>query len=521
MYLRGQFSIRAVIALAFLTCSPTAYGRETSDWLKCDGFPKPGAEARQAAAATGALLTLGLSGIFGSPEYRLTRPAAHGADGVAACSNVLTSPQVANQPVRRVQLLRARAMHHLENGDSASVLSDIAQADALHADFSESEILTVSSSVQAGLIEALALARLGRHLEASERAGAAADLRPHSFHVQRLAAQIMRLDPFLDEHKERVFKRLIQFSPMMRYSYAEMLDWTGDIEAAADEWDRYIAARTEQMQQSDRQEKASVPGLISAALAAARAGRIERSTELLSQANTEAERQSTAGAEIAPATRRYLREQTPGVLFVSLVAQRDFAAAANVKVEGLEGRPAVYEALAHFRNEAWEVEEARENERDNRLLEITNAAFVASLPNVELNPYSGYARMKNLGKKPNSLRPDEKEIVFVDSRAPLPAIDEMAMLNAATQTQLSGATHFIIMSHVSLTSNEARRIAATQSTGVYDSGPNGGMVVFSFMPVANSSAIPKDAETRMISASDVINDLHARYMPTTTSQSTR
>lgn len=143
--------------------------RGPSRYLQCDGQPNNTTAGESAARLIGALTLLGL--FAPAPEFPDPQARKFGADGVAVCSSLLNGTEnVEGNPVRRLELLLARALHQIEakNYDAAIADIQLARNEADAKGFSSDVYFARSMGLSFDLIEAEALIRLNKIGEARD-----------------------------------------------------------------------------------------------------------------------------------------------------------------------------------------------------------------------------------------------------------------------------------------------------------------------------------------------------------------
>lgn len=182
-----------LLAAALFAQPAPVHAADTDDlWVKCDGFSRSGKTKGKKGGLMGAIL-LG-SGGFAAPAR--PQKAAKGMVGAAACTSLLASPELATLDwSRKPSLLKARAIHFLEDGRPEEALADVTAARTLIAAGQPSLHFERSTGLALDLVEAFALVSLGRDAEAVERAQAATRARPWSLRVQTVTMVMMSVSP--------------------------------------------------------------------------------------------------------------------------------------------------------------------------------------------------------------------------------------------------------------------------------------------------------------------------------------
>jgi hypothetical protein len=218
-------------ALAF-GAGPVMAG-EPSDWVRCDGLAKPENVGVTLSRLVPAIMTAGLMGL---PEASREAPAAQGEAGVKACDTVLADPLLDKYWARKVNLLKARALHHIEAGDLETALADLTATHAAAAGNVDDATYARSLGASTQLFEAAAQIKKERFDEASALAIKAADARPYSLEVGLAAVRILDVDPRWSPEEDRVLSRVAALEPDMRGARARSREWGGQYAGAAEDW---------------------------------------------------------------------------------------------------------------------------------------------------------------------------------------------------------------------------------------------------------------------------------------------
>lgn len=137
-----------------------------------------------------------------------------GAAGVEACTAALEDPSLlATQWMRRANLLRARAIHRLADGDADGAIADLDQADALIP--ADADVyFRRSLGVDLTIVRAYALALNGERARAYDLALHAWRLRPYAPGVAMGVAAAMQYSPMSPEQRA-VWQRAAQLTPRL------------------------------------------------------------------------------------------------------------------------------------------------------------------------------------------------------------------------------------------------------------------------------------------------------------------
>ena len=133
-----------------------------SAYVQCDGQPDNVTDGETAARLLGAVTLLG---IFAPPnEAPDASKRKFGAEGVAACTSLLSGERAENNPKRRLGLILGRAIHHIEAKNYQAAIDDVAMArrEAQAAGFMNDAYFVRSRARAFDRVESAALVRMGR-----------------------------------------------------------------------------------------------------------------------------------------------------------------------------------------------------------------------------------------------------------------------------------------------------------------------------------------------------------------------
>ncbi|UTW56064.1 hypothetical protein [Kordiimonas sp. SCSIO 12610] len=123
---RQQLTI-IILAILLSACVRTA-PREATVWNKCDGYAAPEGEGKLLGRVALTAATLGIVNAQGENNKPWAK--LHGQAGVDACNELMTNSTLDAFPMRKLNVLRARAIHNLEANNTEAALSD---ANAMYA----------------------------------------------------------------------------------------------------------------------------------------------------------------------------------------------------------------------------------------------------------------------------------------------------------------------------------------------------------------------------------------------------
>lgn len=133
-----------------------------SFYVQCDGQPDDMSDGETAARVIGAIALIGL--FAPAPEAANPAKRKFGAEGIAACSQLIDGAKVESSPARRIGLILGRGAHRIEAKDYAGAVADaeLARKTAADAGLTANPYWAVSRGRGADLLEAAALYRMGK-----------------------------------------------------------------------------------------------------------------------------------------------------------------------------------------------------------------------------------------------------------------------------------------------------------------------------------------------------------------------
>lgn len=208
-----------------------------SVYLLCDGSP---AHRSGAELAGRILLIMATGGLAGPGEKADATKRAMGAEGVTACDSALSSE---TDPIRRMQLTLARAVHHLEADEFEAALSDARTAPSAAGTAANDIGFRHSLLLSALELQAAALARLGRPGEAEAAALEMAAASPYDTIAQERAVIYVGLTASASPQKKAFYDHLSRIWPKGLLLKAEFEEWNGEYLAAADDYSAFVDLR--------------------------------------------------------------------------------------------------------------------------------------------------------------------------------------------------------------------------------------------------------------------------------------
>jgi hypothetical protein len=224
----------AFLAVALLLATTTLSSAQTkspgpSVYLQCDGNPPHRSTGELLGRALLLSATLGLAG---QGEIQDVSKRAHGIEGVDACDAALLQE---SDPIRKVQLMLARSIHHIETGDYTAALEDARKAPSLGGPAADDIGFRHSLLVSSLELQAAALVREGDFPEAESAALQMANSSPYDVIAQVRAIPYVQLTAKLTPEKQAYLDRLVKILPETLGFRAIVYQWAGKyLEAAAD-----------------------------------------------------------------------------------------------------------------------------------------------------------------------------------------------------------------------------------------------------------------------------------------------
>jgi hypothetical protein len=175
-------SIASLVNHPLLAAEKTAE-MGASRYLQCDGQPNNTTAGESAARLLGAVTLLGI--FAPAPEFPDPAARRFGTEGVKICSALIDGTEnVEGNPVRRLELILARAIHQIEAKNYEAAIADVrlARGEAEAKGFARDIYFDRSMGLSFNLIEAEALVRLRRFEEARELSLSRVTTYPNSYY---------------------------------------------------------------------------------------------------------------------------------------------------------------------------------------------------------------------------------------------------------------------------------------------------------------------------------------------------
>lgn len=515
----------AAAAAMLLVASP-ALAKGPSAWVKCDGLAKPEGVGVTAARILAVSTTMGL---FGLPENSRWEPAATGAAGVAACTEAMADPVLENFWARRVSLLRARALHHIEAQDYDAALTDLRATHGLAAGDANEVFYNRSLGLSVQLFEAALLAKRGE-LEAAEAlAIKAADARPYSAELTGLAAGILHLDPVWTPEKDRILTRLVALDPDTRMMRASLRDWGAEPDAAADDWALALKASDEIKRPPQAPNQRDRMLMARAGVALAKAGRAEEARPIAAYlADPSPAPAGAVAGTFADISYERTKRMAP-LIEAELLAHEGKFAEADKLLEPVDGIPlntTTFDLIARlkaggqtgvFATADAKTLEANERARirAERIATLDLLRYAKALPLEQAGGSSKYSKQGWGGFSPNGFKDkplkdgEGRSIEFVGGFSQHAAVEEMMLMRAAQLARAAGKSGFLVRGR-----DDYKQVLVTTAYGVQTSSMPAGFKTVADVVFVDPAALPEAyaaQKDRVLLADQVWADLTPIY----------
>lgn len=197
-------------------------------YLQCDGNPNNMSAGESIARLIALSAVIGL--LAPPPEAPDASKRKFGAAGVTACDGILSGEKAEGNPVRRIPLILARALHRIEAKDYAGAIADVTAArnEARTAGLAGNPYFDRSTGLGFDLIEAQALLRMGKVEEAREVNARGAQSAPFSYYPLLVVRNMSVYSSVPITGKEEAqLRSLAKLSPAMTFDLAALLDEAG------------------------------------------------------------------------------------------------------------------------------------------------------------------------------------------------------------------------------------------------------------------------------------------------------
>jgi hypothetical protein len=209
-------TLGAMAALALVMASPGATAlaaeKEASVFVKCDGKPNSASTLGTIARLVALSAVVGL--LLPPPEAADEEKREVGLAGIEACDAALTGENPASDGGRRIELLLARSIHHMETGEWDKAIADAQAAPLDQPQLAATRAYKQSLGLTAKNLEAMALVGKGDFPAARRVAIEMANQAPYDLRNMLFALDYMRLEEEPSEESERFFRQFVRIYPV-------------------------------------------------------------------------------------------------------------------------------------------------------------------------------------------------------------------------------------------------------------------------------------------------------------------
>ena len=544
-----------VVVLLLSALSRPALADQSTNWMGCDGLPKPIGVGGALAKWLG---TANYAGMMGLTDNALPGPMDYANAGVAACSEAITDPDLKTLWARKANLLKSRAMHQVEAGNLDAALVDLQSIhDVVISHVGESAYRR-SLGLSDQLFEAAVLAKRGRYAEAEAAAAQASDDRPYSAKVVELAFAVMDIYPDWDAQKGRIADRAAALDPHFRVQRALLREWSRSPDGAADDWlavlnsgqsnlppfpdsDPLIAVLSPPLPPRD-------PGFLAkAAFSAARAGRLDQAAKLASELSAMPAESTVmkgrASERLSGEIKLYQANNFNNLLKLSqdqvpiieaetlavggkldaaaeiMAAQKRFPASplsadlmSRLAVSGEGVLPPGRFPIAAAGNL---LDNLRRAETTSRAARLDVLHYANALPPLEQTQIGSYSARRFLGLIPNGFEDKAfngdggRTITFTSAVAEQAAVEELMLMRGAQLALAAGKPGFLIIAR-----RDFKQMLVTHQFGQQTSSTPHGFKSEIDVVYVDAAALPPvyaSQKDRVLDATQIWNDLAPIY----------
>ncbi|HXS05369.1 MAG TPA: hypothetical protein VN723_01160 [Rhizomicrobium sp.] len=228
--------LAALFACA-LAVSPAEAADSTSAFIRCDGNP---AKISAGELLGRVVLLTATMGIAGAPPHKDLSQRANGIDGVQACDAALMEER---DPIRKVQLMLARSIHHIESKQYGLAVEDARTAPTLAGALADDYGFRHSLLLSSLDLQAAALVRDGKFAEAEAAALKLADAAPYDVTAQTSVRRYTHLTGTLSPETQAYLDRVVKIFPDALVTRALAYQWVGRYLDAANDYASIIDVR--------------------------------------------------------------------------------------------------------------------------------------------------------------------------------------------------------------------------------------------------------------------------------------
>lgn len=216
--------------------APAGPGKEGSVHVRCDGNPDNVSAAETAARVIAITAVVGL--LLPGPERADVSKRLKGSEGVAACTQALAGESNA---LRRVQLILARAVHHIEAGNFDAAMADAELSGRDQPELAATAGFRLGYRLSAMELQALALLGAGRSQEAADKGMEMGLAAPYDLTNMIRAGLYAQLSSRWGSAEERFYARFVKIFPDALSLQIAARQLGGDYRGAAEDSETFQA----------------------------------------------------------------------------------------------------------------------------------------------------------------------------------------------------------------------------------------------------------------------------------------
>jgi hypothetical protein len=211
-------------------------GTGPSAHVRCDGMPDNITAGETAARL---LAITAVVGLF-LPQHEQADPSKRfsGAEGIAACNDVLTRE---SNPTRRIQLILARAIHHIEAGEYDAAIADAKLAETDQPALAATEAFKLSFHLSSLEVQAMAFLGMGKTQEAANLGLEMGEAAPYDLVNMLRATPLVDLSADYGPREARFYDALVRIYPTAIAKRADARERAGDFRGSAEDFEAWTA----------------------------------------------------------------------------------------------------------------------------------------------------------------------------------------------------------------------------------------------------------------------------------------
>jgi hypothetical protein len=211
-------------------------GTGPSAHLRCDGKPDNITAGETAARL---LAITAVVGLF-LPQHEQADPSKRlsGAEGIAACNDVLGRE---SNPTRRVQLILARAIHHIEAGENDAAIADARLAETDQPALAATPGFRLSFHLSVLEVQAMAFLAMGKTQDAANLGVEMGEAAPYDLVNMLRAASLVDLSADYGPREARFYDALVRIYPTELAKRAAARERAGDFRGSAEDFEAWNA----------------------------------------------------------------------------------------------------------------------------------------------------------------------------------------------------------------------------------------------------------------------------------------